>query len=48
MELPPYGAGTLPFTTAEASCSYVERYFATFPFVPQDFEAEAMEIWRGR
>ncbi len=44
----PYGAGTLPFDNARESVDYVEAYFAEFPFVPQDFEAEALEIWRGR
>ncbi len=48
MELLPYGAGTLPFESASESVAYVEAYFAEFPFVPQDFEAEALEIWRGR
>jgi hypothetical protein len=44
----PYGAGTLPFTSARESVEYVEAYFPEFPFVPQDFEAEALELWRGR
>ena len=44
----PYGAGTIPFKTAHESCAYVEAYFPEFPFVPQDLEAEALEIWRGR
>jgi hypothetical protein len=48
LELLPYGAGTIPFRTARESCDYVERYFSEFPFVPQDFEAEALELWRGR
>ncbi len=48
MELLPYGAGTIPFRTARDSCEFVERYFPEFPFVPQDFEAEALELWRGR
>jgi hypothetical protein len=48
LELLPYGAGTIPFKTAAESVDYVERYFPEFPFVPQDFEAEALEIWRGR
>jgi hypothetical protein len=48
MELIPYGAGTLPFKSATESVAYVEAYFPEFPFVPQDFEAEALEIWRGR
>lgn len=48
MELLPYGAGTLPFRNAKDSVEYVETYFAGFPFVPQDHEAEALELWRGR
>ena len=48
MEPLPYGAGTLPFKTASECCDYVETYFPEFPFVPQDFEAEAMAIWEGR
>lgn len=48
MELLPYGAGTIPFTTAEGSCEYIERYFPEFPFLPQDFEEGALELWRGR
>jgi len=44
----PYGAGTLPFDNARDSVDYVEAYFPEFPFLPQDFEAEALEIWRGR
>ena len=48
LELVPFGAGTLPFTTAEASVAYVERYFPEFPFLPQDFEAGALDLWRGR
>jgi hypothetical protein len=48
MELLPYGAGTLPFDNATESVLYVEAYFHEFPFVPQDFEAEALEFWRGR
>ena len=48
MDVLPYGAGTIPFRTAAESCDYVETYFAEFPFVPQDFEAEAMAIWHGR
>lgn len=44
----PYGAGTLPFRTARESIDYVERYFSEFPFVPQDFEAQALDLWRGR
>jgi hypothetical protein len=48
LELLPYGAGTLPFDNARDSCAYVERYLPEFPFIPQDFEAEALEIWRGK
>jgi hypothetical protein len=48
MELLPYGAGTLPFDNARESVDYVERYFPEFPFVPQDFEDEAIAIWSGR
>ena len=48
MELLPYGAGTLPFDNATESVGYVEAYFPEFPFVPQDFEAEAVAIWQGR
>jgi hypothetical protein len=48
MELLPYGAGTLPFDNATESVLYVEAYFHEFPFVPQDFEAEALQAWQGR
>ena len=48
MELLPYGAGTLPFDNGPESIEYVERYFPEFPFVPQDFEAEAVAAWQGR
>ena len=48
LELLPYGAGTIPFDNARESCEYVERYFPEFPFIPQDFEAEALVIWKGR
>jgi hypothetical protein len=48
MELLPYGTGTLPFDTATEAVLYVEAYFHEFPFVPQDFEAEAVQAWQGR
>jgi hypothetical protein len=48
MELLPYGAGTLPFDNGPESIAYVETYFPEFPFVPQDFEAEAVAAWQGR
>jgi hypothetical protein len=48
MELIPYGAGTLPFDNATESVLYVEEYFPEFPFLPQDFEAEALQAWQGR
>jgi hypothetical protein len=48
LELVPYGAGTIPFNTAEEACAYVERYFFDFPFVPQELEAEAVALWGDR
>ena len=48
MEPLPYGTGSIPFATARESTDYVERYFPEFPFVPQDLEAESLEIWRDR
>ena len=48
MEILPYGAGTLPFASATESVLYVEAYFHEFPFVPQDFEGDALQAWQGR
>jgi len=48
MELLPYGAGTLPFDSAADSIEYVEAYFSEFPFIPQDFEKEAVAAWKDR
>lgn len=48
MRLLPFGAGTLPHATAPEACAYVERFFPEFPFMPQDLEAGALELWKGR